>query len=124
MSVPAQEVADEETLEPALSGDAPAGDVLSGDAAAETVGVEDEDGQGPERRASRPGGRQRHDEKITVYISADDLFELEKARLTLRGEHRIAVDRGRIVREAVALALADLADKGAQSTLVQRLRSP
>ncbi|MDX6287298.1 MAG: hypothetical protein QOG53_2783 [Frankiales bacterium] len=69
-----------------------------------------------------PSGRERHEEKITVYCSADELFELEHARLTLRGEHGLAVDRGRIVREAVAVVLADLAAKGESSILVRRLR--
>ena len=77
------------------------------------------------RRSSRqqaPSGRERHEEKITVYCSPDELFELEQARLTLRGEHGLAVDRGRIVREAVAVVLADLEAKGESSILVRRLR--
>jgi hypothetical protein len=73
----------------------------------------------PERRST---GRERHEEKITVYVSPDELFDLEHARLILRGEHGIAADRGRIVREAVALALADLEEKGSSSVLVRRLR--
>jgi hypothetical protein len=71
---------------------------------------------------SGPSGRERHEEKITVYCSPDELFELEQARLTLRGEHGLAVDRGRIVREAVAVVLADLEAKGESSILVRRLR--
>jgi hypothetical protein len=67
-------------------------------------------------------GRQRHDEKITVYCSAEELLDLETARLRLRAEHGIAVDRGRIVREAVAVVLADLDAKGETSILVRRLR--
>lgn len=70
----------------------------------------------------RPTGRERHEEKITVYVSADELLDLEHARLTLRGDHGLAVDRGRIVREALAVVLADLDDKGEDSTLVRRLR--
>ncbi len=35
----------------------------------------------------RPSGRERHDEKITVYVSAEELMDLEHARLVLRGEH-------------------------------------
>jgi len=70
-----------------------------------------------------PSGRERHEEKITVYCSPDELFDLENARLTLRGEHGLAVDRGRIVREAVAVVLADLEAKGESSILVRRLRS-
>ena len=69
-----------------------------------------------------PRGRERHEEKITVYVSADELFDLEQARLVLRGEHGLAVDRGRIVREAVAVVIADLEAKGEASILVRRLR--
>jgi hypothetical protein len=70
----------------------------------------------------RPSGREKHDEKITVYCSAEELFELERARLALRGDHGLVVDRGRIVREAVAVVLADLDSKGETSILVRRLR--
>jgi hypothetical protein len=70
----------------------------------------------------RPSGREKHDEKITVYCSAEELFELERARLALRGDHGLVVDRGRIVREAVAVVLADLEAKGESSILVRRLR--
>ncbi|MDX3231581.1 hypothetical protein [Streptomyces sp. ME19-01-6] len=82
---------------------------------------------GPARRRGRaanrrPSGRERHDEKITVYVSAEELMDLEHARLVLRGEHGLAVDRGRIVREAVAVVLADLESRGDASILVRRLR--
>ena len=66
--------------------------------------------------------RTKHDEKITVYISADELLALETARLTLRGQHGVAADRGRIVREAISVILADLAERGDDSVLVRRLR--
>jgi hypothetical protein len=69
----------------------------------------------------RPSGREKHEEKITVYCSAEELFDLETARLTLRGEHGLVVDRGRIVREAVAIILADLEAKGEDSIIVRRL---
>lgn len=69
-----------------------------------------------------PTGRERHEEKITVYCSAEELLDLESARLQLRAEHGMAVDRGRIVREAVAVVLADLEAKGESSILVRRLR--
>lgn len=69
----------------------------------------------------RPTGRERHDEKITVYLSPEELMDLERARLTLRGEHGLAVDRGRIVREALVMVLADLEAQGERSTLVRRL---
>jgi hypothetical protein len=71
---------------------------------------------------ARPTGRERHDEKITVYCSPEELLQIEQARLTLRGSHSLAVDRGRIVREAIAVVLADLEAKGESSILVRRLR--
>jgi hypothetical protein len=70
----------------------------------------------------RPTGRERHEEKITVYCSAEELIDLEQARLTLRGEFGMAVDRGRIVREAIAVVIADLEAKGEASILLRRLR--
>jgi hypothetical protein len=76
----------------------------------------------PARADRLPTGRERHDEKITVYCSQDELLDLETARLRLRAEHGIAVDRGRIVREAVAVVLADLDANGESSILVRRLR--
>ena len=39
---------------------------------------------------------------MTVYVSADELLDLEHARLSLRRDHGVAVDRGRMVREAIA----------------------
>lgn len=69
-----------------------------------------------------PTGRERHDEKITVYVSPEELMDLEHARLRLRGDHGMAVDRGRIVREALAVVIEDLEARGETSVLVQRLR--
>jgi hypothetical protein len=69
-----------------------------------------------------PSGRVRHDEKITVYMSMDELLDLEHARLMLRRDHALAVDRGRIVRESLSLALHELEAGGADSPLVRRLR--
>ena len=69
----------------------------------------------------RPSGRVRHDEKMTVYVTSDELLDIEHARLTLRREHGLAVDRGRLVREALAIVLADLETHGDASPLVQRL---
>jgi hypothetical protein len=74
-------------------------------------------------RPARNRDRTKHDEKITVYISADELLALETARLTLRGQHGLAADRGRIVREAIAVLLGDLEEHGAESVLVRRLRA-
>ncbi|HET6166740.1 MAG TPA: hypothetical protein VFE07_07915 [Marmoricola sp.] len=69
----------------------------------------------------RTSGRVRHDEKMTVYVTADELVDIEHARLTLRRDHGLAVDRGRLVREALAIVLADLEDNGDDSELVTRL---
>ena len=70
----------------------------------------------------RPSGRIRHDEKMTVYVTADELMEIEHVRLKLRGGHSLAVDRGRLVREALSLVLADFEAHGEDSALVRRLR--
>ena len=48
-------------------------------------------------------------------------MDLENARLLLRREHGIAVDRGRIVREALAQVLSELERDGAEAPLVRRL---
>jgi hypothetical protein len=78
----------------------------------------------PARRSGprSPSRRERHEEKITVYVSPEELVELERARLLLRADHGLGIDRGRIVREALAVVLADLEAKGDQSILVRRLR--
>lgn len=67
-------------------------------------------------------GRERHEEKITVYVSPEELLGLEQARIALRAEHGLAVDRGRIVREAIDLVLADFEDNGDHSLLIRSLR--
>jgi hypothetical protein len=74
-----------------------------------------------EALSRRSSGRVRHEEKITVYVSAEELLALEQARLTLRARHGVAVDRGRIVREAIAAVLADLEANADDSELVRRL---
>ena len=78
-------------------------------------------GDDAEEARRRPSGRVRHDEKITIYVTADELLDLEHTRLELRRHHGLAVDRGRLVREAVALVLADFDEHGHDSMLVQRL---
>lgn len=98
----------------------------SGDAATTDAGTrprrvravaDDAEPAGPRR----PSGRVRHDEKMTVYVTSDELLDIEHARLVLRREHGLAVDRGRLVREALAMVLADLEAQGADSALVKRL---
>jgi hypothetical protein len=71
-----------------------------------------------DRQAS---GRESHPQKITVYMSGAELIELERARLALRS-YGISVDRGRIVREAITVLLADLDTLGEKSLLAERLR--
>jgi hypothetical protein len=76
---------------------------------------------GPDIAAHRPAsGREQHAHKITVYLSADELFELEHARRALR-RYGIPTDRGRLVREAIAVLLADLDARGEASTLARRI---
>jgi hypothetical protein len=65
-------------------------------------------------------GRERHDQKITVYLSAAELLDLEHARLKLR-RLGFVVDRGRLVREAIAILLADLDARGAESLIARRV---
>jgi hypothetical protein len=74
------------------------------------------------RGPGRPSGRQRHDEKITVYLSSDELVALDEAKSTLYRDLGLKVDRGRIVREAVSVVVADLAAKGEASIVARRLR--
>jgi hypothetical protein len=74
---------------------------------------------GDQRRAS---GRERHTQKITVYLSAEELLDLERARLALL-RYGAAADRGRIVREAIAVLLADLDARGMDSLLARRMAS-
>ncbi len=74
-----------------------------------------------EKAARRSSGRVRHDEKMTVYVTADELLDIEHARLSLRRHQGLAVDRGRLVREAIAIALEDLEANGDDSVLVRRL---
>ena len=74
---------------------------------------------GDQRRAS---GREKHTQKITVYLSAEELLDLERARLALL-RYGAAADRGRIVREAIAVLLADLDARGQESLLARRIVS-
>jgi hypothetical protein len=55
-----------------------------------------------------------------VYLSAEELLDLERGRLILRG-YGISADRGRLVREAIAVLLADLEARGKASLLARRL---
>ena len=72
---------------------------------------------GDQRLAS---GREKHTQKITVYLSAEELLDLERARLALL-RYGASADRGRIVREAIAVLLADLDARGKDSLLALRI---
>ena len=78
------------------------------------------DAETVDRAPRTPSGRIRHDEKMTVYVTADELLDLEHARLTLR-RAGLTVDRGRLVREAIAMVLEDLERNGDDSAIVNRL---
>ena len=70
-----------------------------------------EEAEGDDRKPAErvPSGRQRHDEKVTFYCTADELMDLENARLLLRREH------------GVAQVLSELERDGADASLVRRL---
>ena len=91
-------------------------------AAPKSTGVRQTPRRRPTGLDKGPSGREKHDEKITVYLSPEELFDLEQARLHMRGDLGLAVDRGRIVREALAIVIADLESKGDQSIIARRLR--
>ncbi|ACU39247.1 hypothetical protein Amir_5428 [Actinosynnema mirum DSM 43827] len=85
---------------------------------ADVVGADD-----PAADSGRRGsGREKHSTKFTVYASDEELLALEQAKLVLRGSHGLVVDRGRVVREAIAIVLDDLEGRGDDSLLVRRLR--
>jgi len=80
-------------------------------------------GPGPASDSGRQAsGREAHPQKITVYLSADEFLDLERARLSLR-IRGIPVDRGRLVREAIAVLMADLEAGIDASVIAQRLRA-
>ena len=69
-----------------------------------------------EQSAARvASGRVKHDEKMTVYLTSEELLALEQARLTLKSMLGRKVDRGRIVRAALERALEDLETNGVDS---------
>ncbi len=91
-------------------------------------------GPGPATDSGRQAsGREAHSQKITVYLSADEFLDLERARLSLhiRVERArlslhirgIRVDRGRLVREAIAVLMADLEAGIDASVIARRLRA-
>jgi len=63
----------------------------------------------------------RHNEKMTVYLTSEELLAVEQARLKLRGDLGRTIDRGRLVRAALDIALVDLAEHGTDSEIARRL---
>jgi hypothetical protein len=74
-------------------------------------------GEAPEVDAARDG--HRDERRVRAVPPADDTRSRRPSGL--RRDHGLAVDRGRMVREAIALVLADLEEHGLDSLLVQRL---
>ncbi len=73
-------------------------------------------------RLVKASKRTKHDEKITVYLSSEDLMAIEQSRLTLKARYGIKVDRGRLMREAAAMMVQDLQECEEHSMIVQRLQ--
>jgi hypothetical protein len=67
--------------------------------------------------------RPKHEEKVTFYCTPEELTRLERARLSLRADHRLPTDRGKIVRAALAQILDEFETQGASSLLISRLRA-
>ena len=101
--------------------DAPAAEPAPAGAGDEDASSGADPSAGDAAGQKKPSGRIRHDEKMTVYVTSEELLEIEHARLGLRGRHGLAVDRGRLVREALSLVLADFEAQGDDSALVRRL---
>ena len=93
----------------------PGADELFRATAATATGAAAEEGSIP------ASGRVKHDEKMTVYVTAAELLAVEQARLQLRSDLGRTVDRGRFVRAALAVALADLDARGTGSDVARRL---
>jgi hypothetical protein len=98
----------------------PPADELFRKTAPDPVGPDatENDGPGP---SGGPSGRVRHNEKMTVYLTSEELLAVEQARLKLRGDLGRTIDRGRLVRAALDIALGDLAEHGTDSEIARRL---
>jgi hypothetical protein len=74
--------------------------------------------------AEEAAGRKapRHETKVTFYCTNADLTALDQARLTLRADHGVGADRGKVVRAALAYVLEDFEARGTDSILLRRLQ--
>lgn len=52
-------------------------------------------------------GREPHAEKITVYLTQDEMADLTDFKARLYRHHGVNIDRGRIVREFVIQGMED-----------------
>jgi hypothetical protein len=59
---------------------------------------------------------------VTFYCTNADLTALDQARLTLRAEHGVGADRGKVVRTALKYVLEDFDARGEDSILLRRLQ--
>jgi hypothetical protein len=64
----------------------------------------------------------RHETKVTFYCTNADLTALDQARLTLRADHGVGADRGKVVRTALSYVLEDFEARGEDSILLRRLQ--
>ena len=71
--------------------------------------------------APAPSKAPKHDEKVTFYCTREDLMSLEKTRLSLRSDHGVGADRGKIVRAALSYVLEDFEARGEDSILLRQL---
>lgn len=80
------------------------------------------DSKPPAGDVPAPSGRVKHDQKITVYFSTEELYALEDATLEMRRRLGKSLDRGRLVRAAVAQALLDIHLHGDDAAIVKALQ--
>jgi hypothetical protein len=59
---------------------------------------------------------------VTFYCTNADLTALDRVRLTLRSEHGLGADRGKVVRAALSYVLEDFEARGEDSILLRRLQ--
>ena len=63
---------------------------------------------------------QKHDEKLTFYCTSDEAIQIDEAILQLR-KLGVKVDRGLVIRTALALALDGLLADAKQSSIFRAL---
>lgn len=99
----------------------PPADELFRKTAPDPAAAADDISSGAPAAQSAPSGRVRHNEKMTVYLTSEELLAVEQARLKLRGDLGRTIDRGRLVRTALDIVLGELAEHGSDSEIARRL---